>query len=734
MYNQLKEKISIFTSRYSNKIPLKLVLIFLFVGQIVLAVSLTGWLSFSNGQKAVNELATQLRNELTTRIQQHLHTYLEMPHLVNQLNADAVRLGVLKLDNLAELKKYLWYERKSFNTVSYVAIGTETGEYIGVQFFDDGSSMIQDMDKSNGKSVIRTWDVDDEGNQVSITKVQENYDPRSRPWYIKAVKADKPIWTEVYAYFSGVSMTISADQPIYDMNDQLVGVASSDLTLSEVSKFLKNLKIGRTGQTFIMERTGDIIATSTDEIPFIKTIETETIKRLAAIDSQDAITQATARFLLQAFTDLKQITATQHLSFTFEGERYYLQVSPLKDGRGLDWLTVVVIPEADFMENINANTHDTILLTFAALLVAIFIGFIVAQWIIRPILQLNVAAKKIANGQWDQALPIERHDEIGELAHSFSSMESQLKGLIDNLEKRVQERTQELSQAYKRLKQSQTQLIQSEKMASLGQMVAGVAHEINTPLGYIKNNVELTNDLLKEVKELVDAYNRLVVLLTTGEATEEAINTQFATIAELAAKFEEDDTFVEMEQLFADTLHGIARISELVINLKNFSRLDLAAVSDINLNESLDSVLIIAHNMLKYKTEVRKHYSEIPTVECSPSQINQVFLNLLTNAVQAIEEKGIIQITTSFDDQFVHVTIQDTGKGIPKKILAKVFDPFFTTKQIGEGTGLGLSIVYQIIKQHKGHIRVVSQEGKGSKFIVSLPRQLKMESMNATLN
>lgn len=734
MYNQLKEKISTFTSRFSNKIPLKLVLIFLFVGQIVLVVSLTGWLSFNNGQKAVNELATQLRDELTTRIQQHLYVYLEMPHLVNQLNADAVRLGVLKLDNLAELKKYLWYQRKSFNTVSYVAIGTETGEYIGVQFFDDGSSMIQDMDKSNGKSVIRTWDADDEGNQTSITKVQENYDPRSRPWYVKAVTADKPIWTEVYAYFSGVSMTISADQPIYDMNDQLVGVASSDLTLSEVSKFLKNLKIGRTGQTFIMERTGDIIATSTDEIPFIKTIETETIKRLAAIDSQDAITQATARFLLQTFSDLKQITATQHLSFTFEAERYYLQVSPLKDGRGLDWLTVVVIPEADFMENINANTRDTILLTFAALLVAIFIGFIVAQWIIRPILQLNVAAKKIANGQWDQALPTERHDEIGELAHSFSSMESQLKGLIDNLEKRVQERTQELSQAYKRLKQSQTQLIQSEKMASLGQMVAGVAHEINTPLGYIKNNVELTNDLLKEVKELVDAYNRLVVLLTTGEATEEAINTQFATIAELAAKFEEDDTFVEMEQLFADTLHGIARISELVINLKNFSRLDLAAVSDINLNESLDSVLIIAHNMLKYKTEVRKHYSEIPTVECSPSQINQVFLNLLTNAVQAIEEKGIIQITTSFDEQFVHVTIQDTGKGIPKKILAKVFDPFFTTKQIGEGTGLGLSIVYQIIKQHKGHIRVVSQEGKGSKFIVSLPRQLKMEGMNTALN
>lgn len=721
---KLKEKISLLIAKFSSKLPLKFVLIFLFVGQIILAVGLTGWLSFSNGQKAVTELATQLRDELTTRIQQHIYTYLEMPHLVNQLNADAVRLGVLKLDNLELLKRYLWHERKSFNTVSYVAIGTEKGEYVGVQFFDDGTSMIQDMDISEGKSVIRTWEVDGVGNQVRIEKIQENYDPRSRPWYIKAVQENRPIWTEVYAYFSGVSMTISADQPIYDANAQLVGVASSDLTLAEVGKFLKNLKIGQTGQTFIMERTGNLIATSTDEIPFVQTKITQSIKRLAAIDSQDLVTQATAKFLLKTFADFNQINAMQHLNFTFAGERYYLQVSPLKDGRGLDWLTVVVIPESDFMENINANTHSTILLTFIALLVAILIGFVAAQWIIQPILQLNIAAKKIAEGQWDQKLPVERHDEIGELAHSFSSMELQLSELINNLEKRVQERTHELTKAYKRLKQSQTQLIQSEKMASLGQMVAGVAHEINTPLGYIKNNAEMTEDLLQEIKELIDAYNRLVVLLTTSEATEEAINRQFANIAELSNKFKEDDTFAEMKQLIADTLHGISCIAELVINLKNFSRLDLAAISDVNLNESLDSVLIIAHNMLKYKTEVRKHYGDIPTVECSPSQINQIFLNLLTNAVQAIEEKGIIQITTLADADFVRVTIQDTGKGIPKSVLARIFDPFFTTKRIGEGTGLGLSIVYQIVKQHKGNIRVVSQEGKGSKFIVSLPRQL----------
>ncbi len=725
MHVKLKEKIAVLTAKISGKLPLKFVLIFLFVGQIILAVGLTGWLSFNNGQKAVNDLAAQLRDEFTTRIQQHLRTYLEMPHLVNQLNADAVRLGVLKLDNLAELKRYLWHERKSFNTVSYVALGTETGEYIGVQFFDDGSSMIQDMDRTDGKSVIRTWSVDDNGNQIKIDKIQENYDPRSRPWYIEAIKANKPIWTEVYAYFSGVSMTISADQPIHDMSGQLVGVASSDLTLAEVGKFLKNLKIGQTGQTFIMERTGNLIATSTDELPFIRTETTQSISRLVATESKDTITQATAQFLLKTFGNFTQITATQHLNFTFNGERYYLQISPLKDGRGLDWLTVVIIPETDFMKNINANTRDTILLTFIALLVAILIGFIAAQWIIQPIMQLNVAAKKIAEGQWDQDLPVDRKDEIGELALSFSSMELQLSELINNLEKRVQERTQELTKAYKRLKQSQTQLIQSEKMASLGQMVAGVAHEINTPLGYIKNNVELTEDLLKEIKELIDAYNRLVILLTAGDTSEEAINTQFATITELSQKFEEDDTFIEMKQLIADTIHGIAQISNLVVNLKNFSRLDLAAISDVNLNESLDSVLIIAHNMLKYKTEVRKNYGNIPTIECSPSQINQVFLNLLTNAVQAIEEKGIIQISTSADDQFVHIIIQDTGKGIPKSVLAKIFDPFFTTKPIGDGTGLGLSIVYQIVKQHKGRIRAVSQEGKGSKFIVSLPHQLK---------
>ncbi len=290
------------------------------------------------------------------------------------------------------------------------------------------------------------------------------------------------------------------------------------------------------------------------------------------------------------------------------------------------------------------------------------------------------------------------------------------------LESRVQERTRELSNALHQLKESEAQLIQTEKMSSLGQMVAGIAHEINTPLAYVKNSLGSVAGKLPEVKKLIVETNKLLRLMEAGSPDPERLQAKFQSVRELVHHFAEQQALAELGQLATDGLYGIDQISEIVLNLKNFSRLDRSKVSSFNLNEGLDSALLLAKHELKHLT-IKKNFAEIPAITCSPSQLNQVFLNLINNAAQAIETgTGELTLTTRVEDaQHVAVDISDNGKGIPPEIMSKIFDPFFTTKAVGKGTGLGLSISYKIIEQHGGKISVDSTVGKGTTFTIVLP-------------
>jgi two-component system NtrC family sensor kinase len=298
----------------------------------------------------------------------------------------------------------------------------------------------------------------------------------------------------------------------------------------------------------------------------------------------------------------------------------------------------------------------------------------------------------------------------------------------ESLERRVAERTRELSDALKHLKESEAQLIQSEKMSSLGQMVAGVAHEINTPLAYVNNSLSAVNDRLPEIVSAMGNSEKLLTLLNDPNINPEDLNSQFALVAGQLGQIRQHGLLGELSGLVKDGMYGTTQVAEIVSNLKDFSRLDRSKVSSFNVNDGLNSTLGLARHLLK-SIKVSKQFRDIPSITCSPSQINQVFLNLITNAAQVLPQQGgEISLTTRLENNGVAVDVADNGSGIPPDVLPKIFDPFFTTKEIGKGTGLGLSISYQIIKDHGGTIKVDTHIGRGTKFTVWLPLQPPSDS------
>ncbi len=267
-------------------------------------------------------------------------------------------------------------------------------------------------------------------------------------------------------------------------------------------------------------------------------------------------------------------------------------------------------------------------------------------------------------------------------------------------------------------RQTEIQLMQSEKMSSLGQMVAGVAHEINTPLGFVKGNLQLLLEAQSEVQKLIETYTQLKdeILYGTSEKVAELID----TIEEQSKAL---SLHRESVRLCKNSLDGILRIQELVNSLRNFSRLDEAASKSAKVTELLDSSLKITEHLFREKNiEVVRAYTDDPSVLCYPAQLNQVFLNLFVNAVQAIEhDKGKVVISLTSSPDWAEVKISDNGMGIKPEHLKKIFEPFFTTKEVGKGTGLGLSIAYKIVEKHHGKIEVESKVGQGSTFTVKLP-------------
>ncbi|MDD8017363.1 MAG: ATP-binding protein, partial [Bacteroidota bacterium] len=363
------------------------------------------------------------------------------------------------------------------------------------------------------------------------------------------------------------------------------------------------------------------------------------------------------------------------------------------------------------------------LLFFAiTLLVLVLVTYLLGGFysaVIGTVQTLEETAQQLDKGKMTEVLEVETNDELGRVGKSFNQIAISL--LQRN--KQLEENRIQLETTNSQLRETQTALVQGEKMASLGQMVAGLAHEINTPLGYVKNNIEMMLNNHATISDAVEKYRKLLNMLVNGE--EEGLEETVNELAILSTELETNTILGDGKTMLSQALIGTERIQELIKNLREFSRLDETDIARIDLNSAVDATLVIANNIIKNKAVVKKDYQPNLTAECYPAQYNQVILNLLTNAAQAIDgEGGTITIRTYKEPgnpDMAVVRIADTGKGISREYLGKIFEPFFTTKKVGEGTGLGLSIAYKIIEKHGGSIKVESEEGRGTEFMVRIP-------------
>ncbi|WP_242054145.1 PAS domain S-box protein [Nostoc sp. FACHB-888] len=412
-------------AQVSRTVPLQTVLIVPFVLQTLVTVGLVGYFSLQNRQEAINDLASQLRRELTNRIEGKLQTYTEIPHNINRLNASTFAQG--KIDPNAVKGEFpLWQQIQIYPMVSDIYCGDRKGSLLGVRRSPaDRSIELRSSNVATDRKLYG-YSLDRNGQRDQlISQGNKAFDARVRPWYKAAVTAGEPIWSGIYADFASQLPTITASTPVYSTADRsLLGVCATDVFLpNEMSRFLASLQIGKTGIAFILERSGQLVATSTGEAIISRGAAAN---RLSAVESRNPTVRATAAYLREHFSDLWQIQTAEQLDFKFDGRRQLIQVMPFKDTRGLDWLIVTVLPESDFMAKINQSIRTTILLCIAALLLGIAICILIARWIVKPIVSVSQSAKALADGAWNQTVEIERSGDLGELARSFNQMAQQL--------------------------------------------------------------------------------------------------------------------------------------------------------------------------------------------------------------------------------------------------------------------------------------------------------------------
>ncbi len=691
-----------FLKKVAHRLPLQVILTVPFMVQVVAATSLVGYLSYRNGQQAVNTLADQLMDQVSDRVDQQLENYLALPHQINQLNLDAIQRGLLDPKDLDAAELYFFKQSQVFKNFSYAGYALPDQTAAGAGRWLQGQDIV--LTHHPGGSVKDyTYLPDKQGRRTKLI-YEADYNPVIQEWYVGTVKVGKPFWSHIYLAegFEGY-LSSTAGAPIYDAKGKLRGVLGIDLLLRDISTFLEQIKVSPTGRVFIVERDGMLIANS-DGSPTYRNLSKNKSERIQAFNSSSPVIRAVSRQLQTKFGSLDKIQTPQKFEFQLQNnasgnlnQRQFTTVIPWQDQYGLDWLIVVTVPESDFMGRINANTRTTIVLCLCALGIATLLGVFTARWISRPIKQLSEASAAIAAGNLDQTVKVEQVQELQTLAQSFNAMAEQLKGSFSALEKnneileqRVEERTAELQEA----KDSADAASNAKS-----EFLANMSHELRTPLNGILGYAQI---LQRDPEVMPEQKTGLNVIHQCGTHLLTLIN-DILDIAKIEAR-----------------------------------KLELSP-NDFHLGHFLQDVQDICRIRAEQKDICFTYeaLNQLPfAVHADEKRLRQVLINLLGNAIKFTDQGEVRLKVGTVEGDRIRFQVEDTGIGIPSTSIQKIFLPF---EQVGdrnqraEGTGLGLSITQKILSLMGSQIEVKSTQGVGSsfRFDLELPIAEYWEQANA---
>jgi len=737
-------------ARISRRVPLQTFLTVPFLLQIVAVAGLTGGLSWLNAQKSVYELTAKLQDEISSSILLELKTYLEAPQLATRINNDAVQLGQLNLQDMPSLERYLFTQLTQFKSISGIWIGTEEGSFRSVN--RRGQLRLQKSDRAD-EGMVYDYELNGMGDRGKLLASFANPSAQKMKWYDAAVAVRKPIWSPIFQTADNQDLSVNASFPIYDPETgDLLGVTSAGVVLSKINAFLKNLQVSESGLVFVVEHDGKLIGTSASQpvSRFEGKGDGVRIERINAADSRDPLIKATAQFLIKRYGDFTRVIADQRLSFINNGGRNFVKVVPFRDELGLNWLIVVVVPENDFMAQINTNTRTTFWLCAGAVFGTLLLGVIGSNWVAQPMLRLSRASQAIAEGDLYQRIPEQSPiKEMQVTAHAFNQMAERLTASFEqieaanaNLEGQVSDRTAQLMQAVEEL----------ERLNRIkDDFLSTVSHELRTPMSNIKLSTQMLEINLKRLGLLdsessaipryfqilkeegqreINLINNLLDLSRLNDKNDPIVPTVIhlnAWLPKLVKPFVEragsqEQTFYlevadHLPTLTTDLFKLERILNELLNNACKYTPPGAKIVMSAQVMGTAGSEEGCTRaedweNGSSYGSHDPSPYSSIQASAAVRSSSSRYPQGVASRHPQEIQKDCLL------------LSVSNSGVEIPLEEHHRIFDKFYRIPSSDPwkhgGTGLGLALVKGLVEHLQGTITVKSTAGQTT-FTVELP-------------